>query len=60
MGHVFLDVKEMYRLAAPLEIVDELVRRVALFEDESVVQKLPKLVDYVDVLVVRDPTRELS
>jgi hypothetical protein len=45
-------VKKVNRLAAPLKVVHELVRRVTLFEDESVVQQLVELVNDIDLLVV--------
>lgn len=58
--HVLLHIKEVDGLAAPLEIMDKLVGRVALFENKCVVQKLAKLVYHVDVVVLGDPATEFA
>jgi len=55
-----VDVPEVDLLRAPFEVVDVLVVAVAFFEDESVVEQLPELVNYVHVGVVRDSAVQLS
>ena len=58
--YVLLNVEEVDRLASPFEIVDEFVRRVALLQNECVVEQFSKLVDHVNILVVCDPAGEFS
>jgi hypothetical protein len=48
-----IDIKEVYSLAAPLEIVYELVAGVALLEDEGVVKQLIEFVYHLKFLIVR-------
>lgn len=57
---VFLNIKEVDRFAAPLEVVNKLVRRVALLQDERVVQQLAKFVDDIHILVVRNAAGEFA
>lgn len=54
VGNHFVDVIKVDRLAAPLEIVHELVRGVALLKDERVVQQLVEFFYDVNLLIVRN------
>ena len=51
---VLLDIEEMNRLAAPFEVVNKFVGRVALLENKCVVQQFAIFVDNINVLVVCD------
>jgi len=55
-----LDVEEVDRLAAPLEVVNKLVRRVALLQNKSVVKKLSKLFNDINIRVVSNSAAEFS
>ena len=57
---ILFNVEEMDRLAAPFEVVHELVGRVALLQNESVMQQFTILVDHINVLVVGDAAGELA
>lgn len=48
-----IDIKEVYGLAAPLEIVYKLVAGVALLKNESVVKQLVEFIYHIKFLIVR-------
>ena len=57
---ILFDVEEVDGFAAPLKVVDKLVRWVALLENKCIVEQLTKFVDHIHVLVVRNATWKLT
>ena len=59
MRSLLVHIKEVDVLAAPLKVVHELTRTVALLENEGIVEQLTKLIQNVNMLIVSYPARKL-
>ena len=56
---LLVHIKEVDILAAPLKVVHELTRTVALLENEGIVEHLTELIQNVHMLVICYPARKL-
>ena len=56
----FLDIEEVDWFAAPFEVMDKLVRWVTLLQDEGVMEKLAKLFNHIDILVISNTAGEFA
>ena len=54
-----INIEEMNIFGSPLEVVHELARAVALFQDKGVLEELAEFFDHVYISIVGDAAREL-
>ena len=60
VGDHFFNIEEMDRFASPLKVVYELVRGVALLEDEGIMEQFVKLFNDIHIVVVCNPATQFA